>query len=184
MENLTILIMTFKLNQEIKSSKYLPKVCHKIGDKTMIEIVLETALKINPKNIILYVSKNNVQCINKVLKHTYYAKYISYCILDNELNGEQKLSLAHNCYESENVLVIPGNAPLLNSRTLYRIIAENKDIKILDNLFYLKKENLNIIDIMPNLPNVGFDIPKQELRLVETKSDLEDIQKLFEDKKN
>lgn len=183
MNNLTVLIMTFKLNQEVKSSKYLPKVCHKIGDKTMIEIAIETALKLNPKLIILYVSKNNIQCINKVLKHTYYAKNLSYCILDNQLNGVQKLSLAHNCYEGGNILVIPGNAPLLNSRTLYRIVSENKDVKILDNLFYLKKENLNIIDIMPNLPNVNLNIALDELKLVETKSDLEDIEKIF-DKKN
>ncbi len=180
MNNLIVLIMTFKLNKEIISSRYLPKVCHRIGDKTMIEIAIENALKLNPKMIILYVSKNNIVCLNKLLKHTNYSKMISFCILDNEKNGPQRLSLACKCYKDKNVLIMPGNAPLLSWKTLYRIVSNNVDIKILDNLFYLKKENLNIIDIMPNLPNVNFNIPEKELMLVETRAELEEAEKLFE----
>jgi len=184
MNNLVVLIMTFKLNKEINSSNYLPKVCQKLGNKTMIEITIENALKLNPELVIVYVSKNNIQCINKILKHTSYSSMISYCVLDNEISSsqKQKLSLASKCFANKNILAIPGNAPLLTSRSLFRIISSNNDIKLMDNLFYLKKENLNIIDIISDLPNVKFDIPEYELRLVETKSDLKEVEKIYENK--
>ena len=75
MKDLYVLILTFSLDQDVKPPKFLPKVCHKIQEKTMIEIVIENALKLNPKNIIIYVNKNNIECINKTLKHADYADY-------------------------------------------------------------------------------------------------------------
>ena len=115
-KDLSILILTFDLDQEIKPAKFLPKVCHKVGEKTMIEIAIETSLKLNPTKLVVYVSKNNIECINKTLKHNNYSKLVNYCILDNELNGKRKLSIGQQCFENKNVLLIPGNSPLLSSK--------------------------------------------------------------------
>lgn len=182
--DLVVIILTFNLTEEVRPAKFLPKVCHKIEDKTMIEIAVENCLKINPSKIILYVSKNNIQCINKTLKHKDYSKNISFCIFDNELNGIRKLSIGKCCFENKNILVIPGNSPLLSTKTMFRMISENKNIKILNNLFYLKKESLNLLDSLPEIQVSDFLISNLELKQVETKGDLDEVVKIFEDKKN
>ena len=48
--DLTILVLTFDLTQEIRPARYLPKVCHKVFQKTMIEIVIENCLHLNPSS--------------------------------------------------------------------------------------------------------------------------------------
>lgn len=180
--DLTILILTFDLTQEIRPARFLPKVCHKIFDKTMIEIAIETCLRLNPTKIILYVSKNNIECINKTLKHMDYSKMLSYCILDNELNGKRRLSIGAHCFHNKNILVIPGNSPLLTTKTLFRMISENRDIKIYDSLFYLRKENFHKLDKINEMPvTEDFIISDVELKRVEMKSDLDYvIQKMTE----
>ncbi|GAG81359.1 unnamed protein product, partial [marine sediment metagenome] len=163
---------------------YIPKVCHKIEDKTMIEIAVENCLKINPNKIILYVSKNNIQCINKVLKHSDYSKLISFCIFDNELNKERKLSIGKECFKDKNILVIPGNSPLLSTKTLYRMVSNNETIKIKNNLFYLKKEFIDNLDEISKIPRTNFLISEIELKQVETKGDLNDVLQFIADKKS
>lgn len=179
--DLVVIILTFNLTEEVRPAKFLPKVCHKIEDKTMIEIAVENSLKLNPSKIILYVSKNNIQCINKTLKHQDYSKSIFFCIFDNELNGPRKLSIGKRCFENKNILFIPGNSPLLSTKTMFRMISENKNIKIEDNLFYLKKDSLNLLDKITEKSD--FLISNLELKQVETKADLDEVIKIFEDKK-
>ena len=183
-KDLVVIILTFNLTEEVRPARFLPKVCHKIEDKTMIEIAVENCLKLNPAKIILYVSKNNIQCINKTLKHQDYSKTISFCIFDNELNGPRKLSIGKTCFEDKNVLFIPGNTPLLSTKTMFRMISENKNIKIADNLFYLKKESLNLLDSITDVPKSDFLISNVELKNVETKGDLDEVTKVFENKKS
>lgn len=182
--DLVVIILTFNLTEEIRPAKFLPKVCHKIDNKTMIEIVVENSLKLNPGKIMLYVSKNNIQCINKTLKHQDYSKLISFCIFDNELNGVRKLSIGKCCFKDKNILVIPGNAPLLSTKTMFRMISENQNVKIQDNLFYLKKDSLELLDLLGEIQKSEFLISNLELKQVETKGDLDEITKVFESRKN
>jgi bifunctional N-acetylglucosamine-1-phosphate-uridyltransferase/glucosamine-1-phosphate-acetyltransferase GlmU-like protein len=181
--DLVVIILTFNLTEEVRPAKFLPKVCHKIEDKTMIEIAVENSLKLNPSKIILYVSKNNIQCINKTLKHQNYSKSIFFCIFDNELNGPRKLSIGKCCFENKNVLFIPGNSPLLSTKTMFRMVSENKNIKVENNLFYLKKDSLNLLDKITEMEKSDFLISNLELKKVETKPDLDEIVKIFEDRK-
>lgn len=181
--DLTILILTFDLTQEIRPARYLPKVCHKIFDKTMIEIAINTCLRLNPTKIILYVSKNNIECINKTLKHMDYSKLISYCILDNDLNGKRRLSIGEHCFNGKNILTVPGNSPLLTTKTLFRMISENRDIKLHDSLFYLKKENSDKLDKINEMPvTKDFLIPENETKRVEFKSDLDFVVQIIEER--
>jgi bifunctional N-acetylglucosamine-1-phosphate-uridyltransferase/glucosamine-1-phosphate-acetyltransferase GlmU-like protein len=181
--DLTILILTFDLTQEIRPARYLPKVCHKIFDKTMIEIAIDTCLRLNPTKIILYVSKNNIECINKTLKHMDYSKMLSYCILDNDLNGKRRLSIGAHCFNGKNILVVPGNSPLLTTKTLFRMISENRDVKIHDSLFYLKKENSDKLDRINEMPiTKDFLIPEIETKRVELKGDLDFVVQIVEER--
>ena len=183
MKDLIVIILTFNLDEEVKPARYLPKVCHKIEDKTMIEISIENCLRLNPIKIILYVSKNNIQCINKVLKHANYSKVISFCIFDNELNGVRKLSVGQKCFSNKNILIIPGNAPLLSTKTLFRMISDNKNVKIKNNLFYLKNESLKLLDSITDIKPSDFMVPEMELKQVETKDDLNEVEQEVKQKK-
>lgn len=179
---LSVLILTFDLDQKMKSNKYLPKVCHKIGEKLMIEIILETVLKLNPYNIILYVSKNNIECINKVLKYTSYSRLITYYILPNYIPN-RKLSIALPAIKNRNILLVPGNAPLLTYNSLSRLVGTgtNNDINIIinKNLFYLCQKDVANIDVLNfNQEPSGLAeviIPSQELKQIETRGDLEEV---------
>ena len=163
--DLTIMILTFELDgkkKENKVEKYMPKVCGKFGDKTMIEIAIENSLRLNPDKIILYVYKNNIEYINRILKRKPYSKLLSYCML--------------NCLDKikyKNLLVIPGNAPLLTVRTLHRIIGQNRDIKINNSLFYLKDGQLN--NILDMSVTREFLISQTEINKIENQKDLENI---------
>ena len=180
--DLAVLILTFDVDQEIRPARFLPKVCHKVLDKTMIEIAIETCLRLNPNKIIVYVSKNNIECINKTLKHNDYSKLITYCILDNTLE-ERKLSIGEKCFKGKNILVIPGNSPLLSTKTLYRMISEPRDIKIHNSLFYLKKGNYPLLDAISEVGTTkDFLISETELQRVEKKSDLDSVIKHVEER--
>ena len=195
--DLAVVILTFELSEKLKKIKYTPKVCHKINDKTMIEIAVDTASKLEPSLIIILVSKYNITHINKALKYSEHSKLISFCMVDNSLLSESnmKISLAKKCYENKNLLVIPGYCPLLSVKTLFRIISSNSSnssnphlIKIKDNLFYLPKELLDKVDKINGVGHGsthGFDnnINELELREVNTLNDLEEIKEIIEKRK-
>ena len=182
MKDLVVIIMTFYLGEVVKPAKFLSKVCHKIEEKPMIQIAVENALKLNPEKIIIYASKNNIQCINKVLKHEDYSKMISFCICDSEMNKERKLSYGSHCYKNKNVLFTPANYPLLSTKTLFRMISENRNIKVENTLFYLKKDSIELLDEITKLKTKDFMVPKIELTKVDTLRDLENVKKHLAEK--
>lgn len=145
--DLCVIVLTSDITQETKPPKVIPKVCFKIQEKTMIEICLENVIRLNPVRIILMVSKYDIIHINKIIKYASYSKLISYCIYDNVKHvGEQKISLTKHCYDGKNVLVIPGNSPLLTTKSMYKMVSENRNLKVNNFLFYLKKENIDKVD--------------------------------------
>ena len=176
MKDLFIIILTFNLDENLLPPRFLPKVCHKVDGKSMIETCIENCLKLNPKKIMLYVSKNNIQFINKLIKHSNYTKVISYYIFDNEMNGKRKLSIGLKCFKDKNILVVPANAPLLSTKTLFRMISENRNVKIKDNLFFLQNNSLHKIDLMNEHPITDFQVPEIEIKQIETKGDLDFVE--------
>ena len=168
---LTVLILTLDLHKNKEDAKhkpyakkYMPRVCAKIGDKTMIEITIENALRLNPVSVVLYVYKNNIEFINNVLKRKPYSKVLTYMFREN-LKFE-------NC----NLLVIPGNYPLLSVKSLIRLVSQNRNIKINNNLFYLKNDSLYMFDVITDIPKSNdFIISTSELKKVEKYTDLKDI---------
>jgi len=183
MKDLFIIILTYNLDEKILPPRFLPKVCHKIDGKSMIETCIENCLKLNPKKIMLYVSKNNVQFINKLVKHSNYSKVISYYIFDNDFTKKRKLSVGLKCFKDKNILVVPGNAPLLSTKTLYRMISENKNVKIKDNLFFLQNNSLDKLDFMIEHPVTEFFVPEIEIKQIETKADLDFIENHIKERK-
>lgn len=182
--NLCVIVLTTDLNAVHKPPKFIPKVCYKVGEKTMIEICLENIALLNPSRIILMVSKYDIFYINKLIKHASYSKLISYCIFDNQNNERPyTISLAKNCYSGKNILVVPGNSPLLTSKIMYRMISENRNVKITNHLFYLEKECVSEIDYISdyNTGDEDFITAKEKIQ-IESVSQYEEIKLLFEKK--
>lgn len=179
--NLCIILLTNNLQNDIKPPKYIPKVCYKVGDKSMLEIILEKIVKLKPSKIILMVSKNEIFYINKLIKHAKYSKLISYCIFDR--NDNRNISSAKPCYNGKNVLVIPANSPLLSTKGMFRIISENRNIKINNSLFYLKKEYISVIDNIREY-STGDEqlLSERETMIVESQADYDKVREIFEKK--
>ena len=179
--DLIVCILTFNLDEVLRPSNYLPKVCHKITDQSMIEIAIENAHKLSPSKIVLYVTKRNLECINKTIKHNSYSRMISYCVLDNEFEiykGIGRRLSFYKCLRNKNVLVIPGNSPLLKPITLIKMVSEGKDVKIHDCLFYLRKASQNKLDDTSHIEKIEIKVDENELLRVQTKEDYEKAVKI------
>jgi bifunctional N-acetylglucosamine-1-phosphate-uridyltransferase/glucosamine-1-phosphate-acetyltransferase GlmU-like protein len=166
---LSILILTFdlhkkKLNVKNNTIKYMPRVCAKIGNKCLIEIAIENALRLDPGNIIIYVYKNNIEYINNVLKKKPYSKLLTYMFSETLK------------FEENNLLVIPGNYPFLSVKTLLRMIEYNKTLKIDNNLFFLKSDSLHLFEKVNEMHvTKDFIIHTNELKKIEKEKDLKII---------
>ena len=129
------------------------------------------------------ISKHEILHINKIIKNAPYSKLVSYCVFDNGELYEQKISLAKKCYTGKNVLVIPGNSPMLTTKSMNKILSENRNLKINNSLFYLKKDSLNIIDLISEHTSDSKFLSDLELIQVETRRQYDDMVILFKNKK-
>ena len=178
--NLCVIVLTSNVYDEDRPPRHMPKVCYHISGKSMLERCLENVLRLNPKRIILMVSKNHILYINKLLKHVSYSKKVSYCVYGKE----RKISSAQNCYSGMDLLVVPGNSPLLSIQTMIKLVFNKKSCKITDNIFYLnqddlKEKSVDKIDDLPFYEGLETDIDEDELFQIETKGDLDRADKLF-----
>jgi bifunctional N-acetylglucosamine-1-phosphate-uridyltransferase/glucosamine-1-phosphate-acetyltransferase GlmU-like protein len=163
--DLCVIVLTNELNKTIQSPKYQPKVCYHLGNKSILEICLDQWIQLNPKRIILMVSKKEIQQINRIVKYLNYSKDLSYSIFDS---GDNKHSLkcAKSCYEDYNVLVVPGNAPKLTSKSLFKYIKKSQSFKINNKIFFLNKLDIELIDTPEKLPEIY--IEEADTEMIET----------------
>lgn len=162
--DLCVILLTNRLKKKILPPKYQPKVCYQLGDKSILELCLDQWVKLNPKRIILMVSKNEIQQINRIVKYLPYAKSLSYCIFDRL--EPPRLSLGRNCYDGYNVLVVPGNAPLLTSESLFKQIQKGQSFRVNPQIFFLNKDDLGLIDNPEQIPEIV--IPEADTEMLET----------------
>lgn len=178
--NLCVIVLTNDLKKDIKPPKYYPKVCYEVGGRSMLETVLERVVELKPSRIILMVSKHELFYINKLIKHSDYSKLISYSLFDEK----KAISAAKPCYSNKNVLVVPGNAPLLTTKGMLKMISENRNIKINNSLFYLKKEYTEVIDNIEEYSTGDEELlSEKEITRVETKADYDRVNTFVEKKK-
>lgn len=103
----------------------LPKVLHKIGSKTMLEEVLFTANKLNPKRLVVVVGFGADQ-VKAILQEDVIA-----------VTQKQQLGTGHAMMQAlpaldgfkGNVLVLYGDVPLLSFQTLGRILNKHLETK-------------------------------------------------------
>lgn len=108
----------------------IPKVCHKVGDKTMIEHVVNTVNGIEnslKKEIYVVVSKENIEIIRKALKDEKLRFKIQYEQLGT---AHAVISAIPCCDDSKDILVLLGDVPLIKSKTLSKVVNTNCDAVI------------------------------------------------------
>lgn len=124
MNDLTVIVLAAGKGTRMKSS--LTKVCHKVGDKPMIKHVTETAAQLNPKNIIVVVSNENLHDIKSVVNSN-----IKLQIQREQLGtGHAVLNVIGNISPTD-LLVLLGDVPLITPQTLSQVISKQFDAVII-----------------------------------------------------
>jgi len=125
MNNLMIVILAAGKGTRMKSD--LPKVCHKVGDKTMVEHVVNTSSKLNPSETVIVVSKENFLPIKDIL--TSYD--VRFKIQYQQLGTAHAVLTALECDDTSDVLVLLGDTPLITTDTLSKIVSTGFDAVIM-----------------------------------------------------
>lgn len=125
MDKLVVVILAAGKGTRMKSN--ITKVCHKVGNKTMIEHVVNTSYKLT-NNIVVVVSKENIEDIRKTLEDTKVRLKIQYEQLGT---GHAVMSAMPCCDKSENMLILLGDVPLISDKTLNKVINTNFDAVII-----------------------------------------------------
>ncbi|WP_422667500.1 sugar phosphate nucleotidyltransferase [Buchnera aphidicola] len=104
-----------------------PKLLHKLGNKTILQYVIETAQKINKRKIFLI-------CNQKILP-------ISSCIKDHSIEwilqnkplgtGDAVKQAEKKILDNEDILVLSGDVPLISKKTIERLRQYKKQHKII-----------------------------------------------------
>ena len=93
----------------------LPKVLHKLNNKTMIEHVVDTTLKINPEKIIVVVGYKN-ELIKKQLNN-YDIEYVEQLEQLGTGHAIMQCQNALNNFDGD-TLILSGDVPLITKKTL------------------------------------------------------------------
>lgn len=123
MNDLVVVVLAAGKGTRMKST--LTKVCHKVGDKTMIEHVTNTASQLS-NNIIVVVSKENYSDIKSVVKDNIQLK-----IQTEQLGTGHAVVSTLDCFESKDLLVLLGDVPLITTETLRKATSTDYDAVII-----------------------------------------------------
>ena len=132
--SLGILILAGGLGKRMNSD--LPKVLHKLNDKTLIQCVIETARKLNPDKIGIIVGKYKDQ-IEKSIKETIEESILSkieYIIQEEAKGTGHAVQCATEFIKNYNrILVLSGDVPLITDKTLTSMVNLDSKCTILVN---------------------------------------------------
>lgn len=131
--NNVIIILCAGNGTRMKSD--IPKVLHKIKNKSMIIHLIEKCFQLNPEKIILVVNNLNRQkIINEIFNYGYMTNHI-YFVLQKVAKGTGD---AIKCcseilinYLNSNVLILNGDVPLLSVETMKKCLDERNKNNIL-----------------------------------------------------
>ena len=134
--NLRICILAAGKGTRMNSD--LPKVLHKINNKTLLQFVIETSKSLNPTEIILIVGYKKEAVINSVNKFNLSFAY------QNEQRGTAHAIMQckeHLKNKSGKTLILSGDVPLISKNTLKNLIKVHDNDKSLGSLISANIEN-------------------------------------------
>lgn len=132
-QSLSVIIMAGGLGKRMNSD--LPKVLHKVGPKPMLVHVIHQVEKLEPENIFVVVGKYK-DIIEKTLLE-YDINNVQFVIQEEPLGTGHAIQCCVNALEdinSEYVYVLNGDNPLIQSKTLKKMLNDTNKCKIMTTL--------------------------------------------------
>ncbi|GDX36276.1 bifunctional protein GlmU [Alphaproteobacteria bacterium] len=148
--DLSIIILSAGKGSRMKSN--LPKVLHKIANRSMIDMVIDQALELSPKNLCLVVADDflNYQSLIEKNHQKYLTKNnlnIDFVVQDQRLGTAHAVSCAINYLKKKSpnlakkILVLYGDTPLITSQTLKKMLVKLEDSSLCVLAFEDDEEN-------------------------------------------
>ncbi|MBL4630097.1 MAG: bifunctional UDP-N-acetylglucosamine diphosphorylase/glucosamine-1-phosphate N-acetyltransferase GlmU [Paraglaciecola sp.] len=117
----SVIILAAGKGTRMKSS--LPKVLHPIGGKPMVQHIINTVKKLGASNIHLVYCHARQQLQNKLSHND-----LSWCLQHEQLGtGHAVQQAVPHIVDNEDVLILVGDAPLIEESTLQQLISVKKD---------------------------------------------------------
>ena len=154
--SLNIIILAAGNGKRMRSA--IPKVMHKVGGKPMLEHVLISAKKLNPKSINVVINSNieNIKNSFKDYNINWYKQ------LEQKGTSDAVNTVLPKLEESEKVLVLYADTPLIDPLLLEKFIN------------YLPKSNVKVLTVELNNP-YGYG------RIIRAQSEEESVLKIIEE---
>lgn len=118
---LSVIILAAGKGTRMKSS--LPKVLHKIAHKPMVEHIIDNVYALGCEKINLVYGHGGDLLKTELSHHK-----VNWCLQAEQLGtGHAVMQAVDNVKDSDDVLVLVGDAPLITSTTLSNLVAAKKD---------------------------------------------------------
>ena len=135
LSNHVVVIMAGGLGKRMKTD--LPKVLHQINGRPMLAKIILESIKIKPKKILIVVGKYRPiiestmeQHVDSHLLNT-YVKYIDQKEALGTGNAIQSCYSEFLNYSNDNVLILSGDVPLIQSKTMLEMLKNVKKIRLM-----------------------------------------------------
>jgi bifunctional UDP-N-acetylglucosamine pyrophosphorylase/glucosamine-1-phosphate N-acetyltransferase len=118
---LSVIILAAGKGTRMKSS--LPKVLHKIAHKPMVEHIIDNVYTLGCNNINLVYGHGADLLKRELAKHK-----VNWCLQAEQLGtGHAVMQALDNINDSDDVLIVVGDAPLISSATLQKLVDAKKE---------------------------------------------------------
>ena len=124
---LSVIILAAGKGTRMKST--LPKVLHKIAHKPMVEHIIDNVYPLGCDNINLVYGHGREQLKAALSEHK-----VNWCLQAEQLGtGHAVMQAVDNVEDQDDVLILVGDAPLISTQTLTRLIdaKQNADLALL-----------------------------------------------------
>jgi hypothetical protein len=129
-ENLVITILAGGQGKRMKSD--LPKVLHLFQNKPMLVRIVETALQLIPKKIIIITGENHQLIVNTLEDYIdIKSSILEFVIQKTPLGTGDAIRCCLSSYDkNDKVIILNGDMPLINDKVLKKFIYECNNSKI------------------------------------------------------
>ena len=132
MNNISIIILSAGKGTRMKSN--LPKVMHKVAGREMLNMVIDEAKKLVPKNITLVVSEE-MEFFYEKIKNEHKNQQIDFVVQNERKGTGHAVSCATSTFNNnkklqKKVLILYGDTPLISHQTLEKMLQKIDDYSL------------------------------------------------------